>query len=55
MDLSQIKKSYPIEPEIELDGGYSYCARCKNELNEKELICPKCHQVQDWSWLEKYK
>ena len=25
--------STPIEPEIELDGGYPYCQRCYTELN----------------------
>ena len=54
MSLFDISKSTPLEPEIELDGGYSYCARCKNELKEREQICPKCHQLQDWYWLKKW-
>ena len=54
MDLSNISKDTPIEPEIELDGGYAYCIRCTNEIDPHNKICPYCHQMQDWSWLGKY-
>ena len=53
MDLTNISKDTPIEPEIELDGGYAYCVRCTNELDPHNNICPYCHQFQDWSWLNK--
>ena len=54
MDLSNISKDTPIEPEIELDGGYAYCVRCTNEIDPHNKICPYCHQTQDWSWFGKY-
>ena len=54
MDLSNISKDTPIEPEIELDGGYTYCIRCTNEIDPHNKICPYCHQTQDWSWFGKY-
>ena len=50
MDLSNIPLNQPIEPEIELDGGYAYCVRCKKEWDPHNNICPYCHQAQDWSW-----
>lgn len=53
MDLSNISKDTPIEPEIELDGGFAYCSRCCNEVKPTDKICPKCEQSQDWSWYEK--
>lgn len=55
MDLSNISKLTPIEPGIELDGGYAYCSRCYQELIPTDTKCPKCGQVQDWSWFGKYK
>lgn len=55
MDLSNISKDTPIEPEIELDGGYTYCIRCTNEIDPHTNICPYCKQVQDWSWLVRRK
>ena len=55
MDLSNISKSTPIKPEIELDGGYAYCVRCTNEIDPHNNICPYCCQLQDWSWLGKTK
>ena len=55
MDLSNISKDTPIEPEIELDGGYAYCIRCWHEITPKDSICPKCKQAQDWSWFGKKK
>lgn len=50
MDFTNIELSEPIEPEIELDGGYCYCKRCKTELEPINIICPMCYQLQDWSW-----
>ena len=50
MDFTNIEKSTPIEPEIELDGGYCYCKRCNTEIEPIHQICPMCHQLQDWSW-----
>lgn len=55
MDLSNIPLSQPIEPEIEVDGGYAYCKRCYNEIEPHNNICFNCSQTQDWSWLKKYK
>lgn len=55
MDLSNISKLTPIEPGIELDGGYAYCSRCYQEIKPTDNRCPKCNQVQDWSWFGKYK
>ena len=52
-DLKSIPLSQPIEPEIELDGGYAYCVRYEKELDPHNNICPYCHQMQDWSWLNK--
>ena len=52
MDLSNIPLTKPIEPEIELDGGYAICVRCKTEITPINIICPICHQIQDWSWLK---
>ena len=54
MDLTNISKLTPIEPEIELDGGYAYCCRCFCEIEPSDNICPKCGQSQDWSWFGKY-
>ena len=42
MDLSSISKLTPIESEIELDGGYTYCCRCFCEIEPSDNICPKC-------------
>ena len=54
MDLTNISKLTPIEPEIELDGGYAYCCRCFCEIEPTDNICPNCSQSQDWSWFGKY-
>lgn len=51
-NLKNIKLNEPIEPEIELDGGYAYCVRCFCELDKWQSPCPRCKQIQDWSWLE---
>lgn len=53
MDLTNTSKSTPIEPCIELDGGYAYCSRCCCEIKPSDNICPKCGQSQDWSWFRK--
>lgn len=49
MDLSNISKLTPVEPEIELDGGYAYCCCCFCKIEPSDNICPKCGQSQDWS------
>lgn len=54
MKLTNISKLTPIEPEIELDGGYAYCCRCFCEIEPSDNICPKYEQSQDWSWFGKY-
>ena len=36
------------------DGGYyARCYRCWEEIEPSNCICPKCNQLQDWSWLRK--
>ena len=55
MDLSNISKSTPIEPEINPDGWYAQCVRCWHEITPTDNICPKCNQAQDWSWFGKTK
>ena len=55
MDLSNISKSTPIEPEINADGWYEQCVRCWHEITPTDKICPKCKQAQDWSWFGKTK
>lgn len=53
MDFSNISKSTPVEPYIELDGGFARCHRCWTEIRPTDDICPKCTQKQDWSWFRK--
>ncbi len=54
MDLTKILKLTPIEPVIECDGGYyAQCNRCYAEIKPTDCVCPKCNQVQDWSWFRK--
>jgi len=54
MNIKNILKSMPIEPEIECDGGYyTKCGRCMEEITPFETVCPYCGQIQDWSWLKK--
>lgn len=53
MNLANISKSTPIEPEINADGWYAQCHRCWHEITPKDNICPKCNQAQDWSWFGK--
>ena len=55
MDFTNIQLSQPIEPIIELDGGFAMCARCANEIEPTDNVCTMCHQVQDWSWFNKEK
>lgn len=55
MDLTNISKSTPIEPDIEVDGGYAYCVRCGSEVKPDNEICQGCRQEQDWSWFTKYE
>lgn len=42
------------EPYIELDGGYACCPICREEVypTAKIVLCPKCKQLIDFSWLE---
>ena len=55
MNLVNISKSTPIEPEINADGWYAQCVRCWHEIIPTDNICTKCKQVQDWSWFGKTK
>ncbi|MCJ7965672.1 hypothetical protein MT487_01120 [Lachnospiraceae bacterium NSJ-171] len=45
--------STPLEPYIEIDGGYAMCERCRAEITSKDAICPNCGQLIYWSWLNK--
>ena len=54
-DLTNIPLTEPVEQIIEVDGGFACCMRCRNEITPKDSICPRCKQVQDWSWFGKYK
>lgn len=53
MNMKNISKSTPIVPEVNADGWYCQCLRCWTEVEPKDAICPKCGQVQDWSWFRK--
>lgn len=46
-------KQKPIEPEVELDGGYCYCPTCYKEVYPKQHCCSNCNQLLDWSWFRK--
>ena len=46
-------KQTPIEPEVELDGGYTYCPICYKEVKPKQPVCCNCNQLLDWSWFRK--
>ena len=48
-----ILSTTPIEPYIEVDGGYARCSVCWHEVTPDDIICPHCQQRQDWSWLKK--
>jgi endogenous inhibitor of DNA gyrase (YacG/DUF329 family) len=53
-----MNKNIPIEPEIELDGGYAYCPICHQpdlEPNNITTKCPNCDQLIDWSWMNKFR
>ena len=46
----------PLRVEINCDGYYPYCGNCGYfDLKHKEERCPKCGQLQDWSWLDNKK
>ena len=49
--FENISTTTPLEPEIELDGGYAYCQRCCTELDRWQHKCRRCGQLQDWTWL----
>ena len=58
MDQDKLGKLIPIEPEIELDGGYAYCPKCyQPDLEPITIItiCPKCGQLIRWDWMDKFK
>ena len=55
MDFTNIPLTKPIQPYIECDGYYACCHRCWTEITPKDSVCPKCLQVQDWSWLRDKK
>ena len=54
-NVTNIPLNQPIEPIIECDGGYAVCSKCHCEVTPHNDTCPKCRQLQDWSWLGKYK
>lgn len=54
-NINEVSLKTPIEPEIECDGWYAICVRCKNEIDPHNAKCPYCHQMIDWSWLGKYR
>ena len=54
MNIDNISKKTPLEPYIELDGGYAVCVRCGEEISPRQKVC-SCGQIQDWSWLNKNK
>lgn len=53
MDIKDISKTAPIEPEINADGWYCQCLRCWTDVEPRDVVCPKCGQAQDWSWFGK--
>ena len=53
MDFTNISKETPIHPYIECDGWFAVCHRCWTEIEPTDDMCPKCNQVQDWSWFYK--
>ena len=53
MTTTNISINTPVEPYIELDGGYARCSVCWNEITPNDSVCPHCKQIQDWSWLKK--
>ena len=54
-DLTNIPLTEPVEQIIEVDGGFACCMRCHCEVTPYNKVCPRCKQVQDWSWFGKYK
>lgn len=55
MDFTNIQLTKPIQPYVECDGWYCQCHRCWTEITPRDSVCPKCQQVQDWSWLRNKK
>ena len=56
--MKNFNKNIPIEPEIEVDGRYAYCPNCFERYLEPNNIitsCPKCNQLIDWSWMDKFR
>lgn len=53
MNKKILSKDQPLIPYLEIDGGYARCTNCWNEVTPKDNICPKCNQIQDWSWFKK--
>ena len=47
----------PIEPYIELDGGYACCPNDHEEVQPMAIQtrCNKCGQLIDWSWMKKFE
>lgn len=45
-------KNKPIEPYIEIDGGYACCPNDYTEIFPYQN-CPKCGQSIDWEWFKK--
>jgi len=44
----------PLEAGINCDGYYPYCKNCGYfDLEHEQERCPRCGQLQDWSWLIK--
>ena len=54
-DLTNIPLTQPIEPIVQIDGGFCRCGNCHCEITPKDSVCPRCKQLQDWSWFGKYK
>lgn len=46
-----------IEPEVELDGTYTFCPKCGYHrlLPVQQTHCPNCKTELDWHWLEAMK
>lgn len=55
IDILQISKSQPVEPEINPDGWYCQCIRCFTEVTPTDIVCPTCNQALDWSWFGKQR
>lgn len=53
MNIKNLSKSTPIQPEVNADGWYCQCVRCWTEVEPPDKVCPKCKQTLDWSWFGK--